>query len=257
MDKDVDRRPEDETDEEKTNRREFLSRAAMAGGGALAALTGLAAAAEAAETTGPMLRTTPRLQTGQMVQLLLPASVQQHVQAMDMLKEQGGELTRTSADWRPALSEAKLAPADQVAAVAITELSQRFAGLPDVGKQIATLFTILAAGMEDIKGIDPRAAGNGCGSGCGYGCMAGVTSGFVCGSNCSAPEDLMTRINEMGLRTGGVFCGNNCSQAGLKDLTIDMEGAALADVNFAGLNMIQVAASMRNAAQAYDQVFGR
>jgi hypothetical protein len=155
---------------------------------------------------------------------------------------------------RQAMAAAKLRPADQVAAVAVLQMQQRFQQSPDVGEHIARLFGLLASGMEGLQGINPRAAGNTCGSGCGYGCVSSISGGFICGNNCNAPNELLDKLS---LRAGGFICGNNCSGAGLQDLTIDMEGQALQGVNFAALNMGQVAASMNNAAQAYQEVFAK
>jgi len=241
-----DTRREDEPQDagELTDRREFLKHVGMVGGGVLAALAGLAATTDAAE----VLRVEPRLMTMQMT----PVARYNDVFAKIKPNIQNAQLP--AVQMREAMMGAKLQPADQVASVAVLQLEERFKAMPDVGRHIATLFALLAVGMPDVKGFNPRAAGNTCGSGCGYGCIAGAASGFICGNNCSAPEGLEDKL---AMRAGGFICGNNCSQAGLKDLTIDMEGQMLGDVNFAALNMSQVAASMNNAAQAYNQVFAR
>jgi hypothetical protein len=148
---------------------------------------------------------------------------------------------------------AKLQPSDRLANVAVLQMEQRFSEMPDVGKHLSTLFLLLAAGMEDIKGFNPHAAGNGCGNNCGYGCIQGVASGFICGNDCQSQglED------QLQLRAGGFICGNNCAAPGMEALAIDVEGEMLGDVNFQALNMSEVAKSMENASQAYNQVFGK
>lgn len=245
MGDDIRREDETQEDEERTDRREFLKHAGMIGGGVLAALAGLAANADAAE----VLRQLPQLSQLQV------APIRQHNELFAKIRpEISDELLLPAVQMREAMASARMQPPDRVAAVAVLQMEQRFQAMPDVGKHIATLFALLAVGMQDVRGFNPRAAGNGCGSGCGYGCIASAASGFICGNNCSMPEGLATQLET---RAGGFICGNNCADAGLQDLTIDMDGQMLGDVNFATLDMAQVAASMDNAAQAYNQVFAR
>jgi len=244
MSDDTRREDEPQDSEELTDRREFLKQAGLVGGGTLAILAGLASNADAAE----VLRLKPQLMTMQV------AAVRQHSELFAKIKPEVSGALLPAGQLRDAMTSAKLQPADRLAAVSILQMQQRFNSTPDVGRNIATLFALLAVGMEDVKGFNPRAAGNTCGSGCGYGCMSGAASGFICGNGCMAPEGLE---NELAMRAGGFICGNSCAGAGLQDLTIDMDGQMLGDVNFAALNMAQVAASMNNAAQAYNQVFAR
>ncbi|MBD3291821.1 MAG: hypothetical protein GF393_02790 [Armatimonadia bacterium] len=230
-------------DEESNGRREFLKQVGLVGGGALAMLAGLAADGEAAEIL---------LRRPQMMELKV-APIQRHNEVFAKIKPSVEGAQLPAVQLRESMTAAKLQPADRVANVAVLQMEQRFAGMPDVGKHISTLFLLLSAGMEDIKGFNPRAAGNGCGSGCGYGCMSGVASGFICGNNCMSHglED------QLQMRAGGFICGNNCAAPGLEALTIDVEGEMLGDVNFQALNMTEVAKSMENAANAYNQVFGK
>ena len=261
-----DRRDEEtpEADEEHADRREFLKKAGIAAGAL--AMAGLGAAAEAADIRirgGAQPRVqTPRGGFGRF-QLALPNTTQQYIQSFGMLKESGQAGPRASEAWSDPM--AKLTPEGRVAGVVIMELSQRQQALPDVGTNIAVLFTMLANGLGNAANAnnpalagDMRAAGNTCGSGCGYGCMAPVAGGFICGNDCSLTMGLNARTQPAGLaeHAGGFICGNDCMGTGLENLTIDTKGAVLGDVKFDGLNMGQVASAMRNAAQAYGQVFG-
>jgi len=244
-----------ESGEQQAGRREFLKKAGVAAGAL--AMAGLGATAEAADIRlkprmGPVLQVPPGR-----FQLQLANSTQQYLEIFQ------------SQNLKDNLNEdglAKLTPEGQVAGVAIFELSRRQQALPDVGKNIAVLFTMLANGMAKAANStnpaltgDIRAAGNGCGNQCGYGCMSALAGGFICGNNCivgPAMRGGTVEVRGAGQVANGFICGNNCSGAGLEGLTIDPAGELLGEVKFDGLNMDAVAGAMRNAAQAYGQVYG-
>ncbi|MBD3291820.1 MAG: twin-arginine translocation signal domain-containing protein [Armatimonadia bacterium] len=241
-----DRREEQtpEAGEEQTDRRDFLKKTGMAA----AALAGLAATANAADIR-PNLRTQPtlRVPTDQRFQvgMLNPNTTERFVEVFD---------GRNPSEGLKAEDLAKLDPAGKTAGLIIFDMSGKQQELKDVGQHIAVLFTMLASGMQKVKDVgDLRAAGNGCGNNCGYGCAAPMAGGFICGNDCS-PGEAFT--SQLGMRAGGFICGNNCASMGMENLQIDPQGEVLEDVNFAKLNMTQVAGAMRNAAQAYGQVFG-
>jgi hypothetical protein len=237
----------EETGEGRTDRREFLKKTGLAAG-ALAAMAGLGSIAEAQN-----IRLQPRPNIGRIgdlrgLQVLQVPSTQQFVQAFDALKQSGQVGPRAMPSWNDPL--ARLNPAGRLAGVIILEMSQRQQALPDAGKNLAVLFTLLARGMANAGNAgDLRAAGNGCGNQCGYGCAAPVATGFICGNNCIVGPPMRERMAAQ--VADGFICGNNCSGAGLQDLTIDANGDVLGDVSFKSLNMTQVAGAMRNAAQAY------
>lgn len=238
--------------EEKTDRRSFLKQAGMIGGGALAAMAGLAASAGAQQDIrlGPegRMRTIdpgrfPILQRSQ------GASAEQFAEVFAKLKGNRDEIVMSR---EVAEAMADMSPTDRVGAVAILELRQRFKGAPNLGENLIVLFSLLGAGMSNIEGIDPRGMGNGCGdgcgNGCGTGCMSPVAAGFICGNGCGN--------NCMGAEAAGLMCGGGCAATGLREIGFDREGAALEGVRLKGLDMQATAAAMQNAERAFRQVFG-
>jgi hypothetical protein len=237
--------------EETTDRRSFLKKAGLVGGGALAALAGLASGAEAQYD----IRTRPRANLG-LGPVDAPisgpftfkpgqtASVEDFVRAYE---KAGDEAPWVFSEIMPDRNHE-----DWVAGAAIYELRQRFPDSPDVGQNLVVLFSTLAAGMEqEFPGLvyGPRAlgsgCGDGCGSGCGSGCMSAVAGGFGCGNGCGN--------NCNGADAAGLMCGGGCEATGLEQLSFDREGAALEGVKFKGLNIGAMAAAMRNADRAYNE----
>ena len=274
MDEDV--RKEETTDEpeETTDRRDFLKRAGMIGGGALAAIAGLASAADAQYDirTGPRGRMAPTLENI----LNIPAredvaSVKEFRDAFDQMQEVG-IVEPPPIPWDkttgPQVAEilADFSDPEAIAAVNVMEMHARFsvagfarderrADNPDgTTVNLTILYTVLAEGMEQMRGsgVDPRALGNGCGDGCGNNCgnacLSPVAAGFICGNGCG--NDCA------GSEAMGMQCGNGCENMGLKQLTIDRMGHVLGERSFKGLNMKAFAAAMRNANEALDTDLG-
>ncbi|MFO8081650.1 MAG: hypothetical protein R6V07_15285 [Armatimonadota bacterium] len=250
-----DLRKDDATDEpeEKTDRRSFLKQAGMIGGGALAAMAGFAAAADAQFD----IRTGPQ---GRMGELRLPAIQARNVADVEKYRElfsMAREIPPERWGEDPKLSEAmaEMSPDSRVAGISILQMRQRFKGSPNVGENLVVLFSTLGAGIEALRdsGIDPRAMGNGCGdgcgTGCGTGCMSAAAGGFGCGNGCGN--------NCNGAEAAGLMCGNGCQATGLEQLSFDREGAALKGVRMKSLNMKTMGAAMQNADRAYNEVFGR
>ncbi|MGI5817794.1 MAG: hypothetical protein ACOX9R_06820 [Armatimonadota bacterium] len=234
-------------EEETTDRRSFLKQAGMIGGGALVAMAGLAASAGAQQDIrlgpeGRMRTIDPRQLSA--VQLKV-ASQEQYAQAFARLREMGAT---QQADRRWAEAMAGMSPGDRVGGVAVLELRQRFRNVPNLGENLVVLFSLLAAGKEQLKDVGEQAAGLGCGSGCGGNCLAPVAGGLGCGSGCGG--------NCAGADAGGVFCGGGCQMAGLRQVTFDREGTALEGVQLRGLDLKSMAAAMQNADRAFSQVFG-
>jgi hypothetical protein len=258
-------RDEDTVDEseDQTDRRDFLKQAGMIGGGALAALAGLASAADAQQD----IRTRPRanlglgpggapisgpftIEPGQVASVSEFENLFAEMNAAyppetspEMAEEAGAKMTEMMAD---------MSPPSKVAAVAIWQMRRRFKGSPNVGQNLVVLFSTLAAGMEqEFPGLvyGPRAlgsgCGDGCGSGCGSGCMSAVAGGFGCGNGCGN--------NCNGADAAGLMCGGGCEATGLEQLSFDRKGAALEGVKFKGLNIGTMAAAMRNADRAYNE----
>lgn len=267
-----DTRNDEATDEseEKTDRRNFLKQAGMIGGGALAAMAGFAAAAEAQRD----IRTGPQGRMGDFqLQRELPAVQARNVADVEKYRElfkMAQEIPPERWAKDPKLTEAmaEMAPDSRVAGISILQMRQRFKGSPNVGENLIVLFSTLGAGIEALRergvaagpgggphleGIDPRAmgsgCGDGCGSGCGTGCMSAVAGGFGCGSGCGG--------NCNGAEAAGLMCGNGCQSTGLEQLSFDREGVALKGVRMKSLNMSTMAAAMQNADRAYNEVFGR
>jgi hypothetical protein len=261
MDEDV--RKEETTDEpdqpeETTDRRSFLKKAGMVGGGALAAIAGLASAADAQYDirTGPEGRMAPTLEN-----ILLPetgnvAGVEEFRNLFAEMKEAyppetSPELSKEALGWMTDRMSG-MSSSDRVAGVAILQMRHRFSESPNVGRNLALLFHLLGTGMQSVMPgdrVNPRAmgsgCGDGCGTGCGSGCMSAVAGGFGCGNGCG--NDCM------GAENAGLMCGGGCGATGLKQLSFDREGAALEGVKFKGLNIGAVAAAMRNADRAYNE----
>jgi hypothetical protein len=124
-----------------------------------------------------------------------------------------------------------------------------------VGQNLVVMFNTIGAGIEELEGsgIDPRALGNGCGdgcgSGCGTGCMSPVAGGFGCGNGCGN--------NCNGVEAAGLMCGGGCGATGLEQLSFDRGRKYLEGVQMKSLDMQTMAAAMRNADRAYNEVFGR
>jgi hypothetical protein len=266
MDEDVRKdEPTDEPDEteETTDRRDFLKQAGMVGGGALAAIAGLASAADAQYDirTGPRGRMAPTLENI----LNIPAredvaSVEEFKSAFDRMQEVG-IVEPPPNPWTPSngpqVAEilADFSDPEAIAAVNIVEMRSRFDDNPDgTTANLTILYTVLAEGMEQIRGSgwDPRALGNGCGDGCGNNCgnacLSPVAAGFICGNGCG--NDCA------GSEAMGLQCGNGCENMGLEQLTIDRMGHVLGERSFKGLNMKAFAAAMRNANRAFDTDLG-
>lgn len=233
---------------DETDRRAFLRQAGMIGGGALAALAGLAAAADAQD-----IRTFPRTRMGDRG-LLLPAiqeqaaSADQFARAFARLREMGAT-EKPDERWAEAMGE--MSPSSRAAGALLLELRQRFKDSRDVGNNLVILFSLLASGMRQLQdqGIDPHAlgnsCGNGCGNNCGNACLSPVAAGFICGNGCGGNCSAMT--------AAGLACGGGCEDAGLRQLTFDREGMVVDEIK---MNMPTVAAAMRNADRAYNEVFG-
>lgn len=261
MDEDV--RSDETTDdtEDTTDRREFLKRAGMIGGGALAAIAGLASAAEAQYDIRrmPQGRMSPTLRLPQL-QLKSPAaaSVEQFEEIFREMKE---AISPPLSDWWSEEQSQQVAEMigdlndpSAIAAVNVLQMSGRFKeSRGDTTANLTILYTLLAEGMEQVRasGVDPRAMGSGCGQGCGNSCgnacLSPVAAGFICGNGCGS--------GCAGAEAMGLQCGNGCQQMGLRQLTIDPEGMALKGRNFKGLNMKAFAAAMSNAAQAFGKTW--
>lgn len=255
----------DET-EETTDRRSFLKKAGMVGGGALATIAGLASAADAQHD----IRTRPQRRMGHLIgpnRLGIEdvASVEEFADAFRRIDEYT-DTDSPKPTWAEAF--ANLSDSDAIAAATILEMRMRFyprdeanrQASRDLGRNIVVLFSTLAAGMASMREQDitpdvgggPRSLGNGCGNGCGNncgnGCLSPVAAGFICGNgcgnNCAHPEAM------------GLACGGGCQGMGLEQLSIDREGVALEGRRFKGLNMNAFAAAMRNANEAFDTDLG-
>lgn len=264
MSEDVRKQSEDgvEDSEEKTDRRDFLKQAGMIGGGALAALAGLASIADAQD-----IRTRPRIQMQGVDVQKLPAVQARNVADVEKYRElfrMAQEIPPERWAEDPKLSEAmaEMSPDSRVAGISILQMRQRFKGSPNVGENLVVLFSTLGAGIEAMReqgvtapgaGGGPHAmgsgCGDGCGTGCGTGCMSAVAGGFGCGNGCGA--------NCNGAEAAGLMCGNGCQSTGLEQLSFDREGAALKGVRMKSLNMSTMAAAMHNADRAFNEVFGR
>lgn len=256
MSKDGRREDENQKSEEKTDRRGFLKQAGMVGGGALAAMAGFAAAADAQID----IRTGPQGRMGNFQLRELPAVQARNVADIEKYREifkMAQEIPPERLAEDPKLSEAmaEMSPDSRVAGISILQMRQRFKSSPNVGENLVVLFSTLGAGIEALRerGIDPRAmgsgCGDGCGSGCGSGCMSAVAAGLGCGNGCGN--------NCNGAEAAGLMCGNGCASTGLEQLSFDREGAALKGVRMKSLNMSTMAAAMQNADRAYNEVFGQ
>jgi hypothetical protein len=187
------------------------------------------------------------------------ASVQEFKNAFDRIQEVG--LVYNHVPWNasngPEVAEilADFSDPEAIAAVNVIEMGTRFDDNPDgTTVNLTILYTVLAEGMEQIRGSgwDPRALGNGCGDGCGNNCgnacLSPVAAGFICGNGCG--NDCA------GSEAMGMQCGNGCENMGLEQLTIDRMGHVLGERSFKGLNMKAFAAAMGNAQKAFDASFG-
>jgi hypothetical protein len=248
----------EETDE-TTDRRNFLKQAGMIGGGALAAIAGLASAADAQYD----IRTGPQ---GRMGNIELPGPMPpikaRNVPTMERYKnffEVAKEFVQPEGlkDVQPKVIEAMadMSPSGKVAGITILQMRQRFKESPNVGQNLVVMFNTIGAGIEELEGsgIDPRALGNGCGdgcgSGCGTGCMSPVAGGFGCGNGCGN--------NCNGVEAAGLMCGGGCGATGLEQLSFDRGRNYLEGVQMKSLDMQTMAAAMRNADRAYNEVFDR
>jgi hypothetical protein len=251
------------SNDDKTDRRDFLKQAGMIGGGALAAIAGLASAADAQQDI--RIRPQGRMGNIQLPERQLPAIQMENVASVEEFSRVFAEMKSAyPPETSPELDEAALGQMAEMMAemsassraggVSILQMRHRFKDSPNVGHNLVVLFSTIGAGMEQFEdgGIDPRAMGNGCGSGCGTGCgtgcMSAVASGFICGDGCGQGCN--------GAESAGLMCGGGCEATGLKQLSFDREGMALEGVRMKGLNMKSTAAAMRNADRAYSQVFG-
>ncbi len=151
------------------------------------------------------------------------APVKTYQQTFTAIKNTG-KMVRADASWRPALS--KLNRIDRIAAVITMEISQRNQRCTATGGPSGQI----AAFLNDISTAQAfqRPVAYSWGGGCGGGCKDAK----------------------------GLACGVSCNVIIASELAIDVAGVALAQQDLQQpIMMSDLAAAMRNAANAYNSIY--
>ena len=201
----------------EVNRRWFLRRAAVTGGGVLFAESILSSSLKAQ---------IPRVSSTASTQLA-PESLPRIRSAYQKIKSTGNFRT-IGAGWAAPLRD--LTPVERVAAVSILEISQRNLSCKDIGGKIGLMLKAATEARADTlteirTQVIQQATGGICGGGC-------TGAGYICGFVCSKVTDVMLAVDQMG----------SVLQSG--------------DFANAAKDIVQTSAAMNGAAAAYREIFG-